>query len=70
MKTISIESEYITLGQFLKLAELISSGGEAKFFLKENDVFVNGVIKDQRGLKLYPDDSISIDDEVFKIICI
>ena len=70
MTTISIESEYITLGQFLKLADLISSGGQAKFFLKENDVFVNGKITEQRGMKLYHNDSVNIDDKIFRILCI
>ena len=31
MKKIPIKTEYITLGQFLKLADIISTGGEAKF---------------------------------------
>lgn len=70
MKTISIESEYITLGQFLKLVDYISSGGQAKFFLVENEVLVNGKLEDRRGLKLYNNDSIIVNDEEFKIVCI
>ena len=70
MNTISIESEYITLGQFLKLVDYISSGGQAKFFLSENEVFVNENLENRRGLKLYNDDSVSINGEEFRIVCI
>ena len=41
MKNIEIKDEYITLGQFLKIADLISTGGEVKEFLLKNEVFVN-----------------------------
>ena len=34
----SIGTEYITLGQLLKMTDAISSGGMAKWFLSENDV--------------------------------
>mgnify|MGYP003292379319 CR=1 FL=1 len=36
---IKITTEYVTLGQFLKLADIISSGGEAKFAVKEMDIY-------------------------------
>ena len=54
-----ITTEYITLQQFLKMNDIISSGGEAKFFLKENEVSVNGEREDRRGRKLYPGDEVS-----------
>ncbi len=52
-KEIKISTEYITLGQFLKLADIIQSGGMAKFFIAENDIFVNGELEKRRGKKLY-----------------
>lgn len=61
MTSVSIKDEYITLGQFLKLADVISSGGHAKFFVKEEAIFVNGEAEDRRGRKLYPEDTITID---------
>ena len=36
-----INTEFITLAQFLKLTGIIGNGGEAKFFLQENVVIVN-----------------------------
>jgi ribosome-associated protein len=58
--TIPIHTEYITLGQMLKLADVISFGGEAKAFLAEYSVFVNGEQDQRRGRKLYPGDSITV----------
>ena len=58
---INIETEYITLGQFLKLADFITNGGEAKFFLSENKVLVNGEEDNRRGRKLYDGDVVEID---------
>ena len=41
---IEIRDEFITLGQLLKKADIVSNGGEVKFFLAENKVLVNGVL--------------------------
>ena len=50
---IEIKDTYITLGQFLKLADVISSGGMAKPFLQQMEVFVNDELENRRGKKLY-----------------
>lgn len=60
MKNIKIKDEYITLGQFLKKINIISSGGYAKEFLLENDVLVNNEKEERRGRKLYKDYIIEI----------
>lgn len=57
---IIINTEYITLGQFLKLVNLINTGGMAKWFLLEHEVYVNGEKEERRGRKLYPGDTINI----------
>lgn len=64
---IKIETEYITLGQFLKLADIISSGGEAKFAVKELDIIVNEETENRRGRKLYHDDVIVVEGKKFVI---
>lgn len=61
MKTIKIETDYITLGQFLKVADIISSGGMAKWFLSEYEVYINGEKDQRRGRKLRSGDKIEID---------
>ncbi|ALS75561.1 RNA-binding protein [Planococcus plakortidis] len=60
MKEIGIETEFITLGQLLKMTDTISSGGMAKWFLSEHEVFVNGEAEDRRGRKLRPEDTVNI----------
>ena len=60
MEKIEIYTEYITLGQLLKIANIISSGGEAKYFLSENIAIINGEKDNRRGRKLYKEDKITI----------
>ncbi|QIZ05950.1 S4 domain-containing protein YaaA [Priestia megaterium] len=57
---IKIDTEFITLGQFLKLAEVIQSGGMAKWFLSEHDILINGEQDQRRGRKLRAGDKIQI----------
>ncbi|WP_033827336.1 S4 domain-containing protein YaaA [Bacillus andreraoultii] len=59
-KELKIDTEYITLGQFLKMIDLIQSGGMAKRFLEENEVFVNGQLELRRGRKLRNGDQVEI----------
>ena len=60
MSEIQISTEYITLGQFLKLADIIQSGGMAKWFLSEHEVFINDELDVRRGRKLRVGDKIEI----------
>ena len=60
MSEIKISTEYITLGQFLKLADVIQSGGMAKWFLSEHEVFINSELDVRRGRKLRVGDKIEI----------
>lgn len=64
---IKINTEYITLGQFLKMTDWISSGGEAKFAVKELRITVNGEPENRRGRKLYANDQVSIEDKQYTI---
>ncbi|SFB01600.1 MULTISPECIES: S4 domain-containing protein YaaA [unclassified Bacillus (in: firmicutes)] len=59
---IKIDTEYITLGQFLKAADLIQTGGMAKWFLSEYEVFINNEQDQRRGRKLRDGDKICIKD--------
>jgi ribosome-associated protein len=61
MKQIAIHTDYITLGQFLKLADCISTGGQAKFFVQEVKIEVNGQAENRRGRKLVPRDVVSVE---------
>jgi S4 domain protein YaaA len=58
---IEIHSEYITLGQFLKLADCIATGGQAKAFLQERNIRVNGEPENRRGRKLFDQDHVYVE---------
>jgi len=68
MKEIKIYTEYVTLGQFLKLADVIQTGGEAKFFLQENVVIINDAEDNRRGRKLRHNDIVLINNQKFKVV--
>ncbi len=69
MEKIIIDREYITLGQLLKIANIIQSGGYAKIFLQDTGVKVNQETEQRRGRKLYDNDIIEIEGYgQFKII--
>lgn len=57
---IKITGEYITLGQLLKFLDLVSTGGEEKIFLRENEVLFNGEKERRRGKKLRDKDQVTI----------
>ena len=57
---IVIHTEYIALGQFLKLANIFESGGMIKAFLQEEGVLVNGEAEHRRGRKLYTGDIVEV----------
>lgn len=67
MKRVIIESEYITLGQFLKFTDIISSGAMAKHYLSENIVYVNGELENRRGRKLYENYIIEVNNNKYEI---
>ncbi len=52
----------IRLDQFLKLANLVGSGGEAKVLIKEGAVLVNGEVELRRGRKLQAGDEVVVAD--------
>ncbi|HKM30347.1 MAG TPA: S4 domain-containing protein YaaA [Bacilli bacterium] len=65
MKKIAITTDYICLGQFLKYVGIIGSGAQAKAFLSEEKVLVNGEEEQRRGRKLYDGFVIQIASEKF-----
>ena len=68
MEEILINTPYVTLGQFLKLANIIQSGGEAKSFLLNNTVLVNNEEDNRRGRKLKDGDIIKTKEKTYRII--
>jgi ribosome-associated protein len=56
--SVTITEEPIRLGQFLKLANLVQDGLEAKMVIQQGDVAVNGVMESRRGRKLIHGDHV------------
>ncbi|MGN1272322.1 MAG: S4 domain-containing protein YaaA [Lactobacillus sp.] len=66
IKYFTISGEYITLGQFLKEESFISSGGQAKFYLQDNPVTLNGELENRRGKKLHVGDRLLINGQEYE----
>lgn len=66
-RVITIQDEYITLGQLLKAADIIQSGGMAKWYLSEYYVYVNEEEEQRRGRKLRDGDFIEFPNEALMI---
>ncbi len=60
MEEFQLVGPYITLGQLLKAADFISSGGETKLFLSRAKVLINGELDIRRGRKLVSGDIVKI----------
>jgi ribosome-associated protein len=60
MEEFKLNSPYITLGQLLKAADFIGTGGEQKEFLARAKVVINGMLDNRRGRKLVVGDIIKI----------
>ena len=58
MKIVTITTEYKKLQDLLKLADAVSTGGEAKIRVQEGEVLVNGETCTQRGRKIRPGDKV------------
>ena len=63
MDTITIHTEFIKLGQLLKLASLVSQGSDAKLLIENGEVTVNGEVVYQRGKKIHPGDVVTVAGE-------
>lgn len=68
MKTILVETLPIRLGQFLKLADMVQDGIEAKIRIIEGEVKVNGEVELRRGKQLQHDDVVSLFDMQAQVI--
>ncbi|MDD3692842.1 MAG: S4 domain-containing protein YaaA [Oscillospiraceae bacterium] len=59
-ETVEISTENIKLDSFLKLAGRAATGGQAKIWIINGDILVNGDVCFERGRKLYDGDLIQI----------
>ena len=67
-QTVAVQGDHITLGQLLKTANIIGSGGEAKFYLSNNPLTVNNESENRRGRKLRPGDVVVCPQSIVTLI--
>ena len=68
-RSVAISTKTITLGQILKFSGMINFGAQAKNYLLNNKILVNGKLEKRRGKKLCINDQILINqDFLLKII--
>ena len=60
MEKIEISGKVIRLGQFLKMAVLVETGGEAKARIQDGEVLLNNEVETRRGRQLRHLDVVEI----------
>jgi ribosome-associated protein len=68
MRDVAIRGDMIRLGQLLKLAGVVDTGGELKALLAETDVLVNGELEDRRGRQLHDGDVVTVAGEELRVV--
>ena len=64
---VPIRDESIRLGQFLKLANLVESGAEAKPVIADGAVSVNGEVETRRGRQLTLGDVVELRGQAARV---
>jgi ribosome-associated protein len=67
LMSFTISTDYIKLDSFLKLINIVGSGGEAKIIIAEGQVKVNDETETRRGRKLYPGDRVDLGGHRFTV---
>ena len=67
METITIHTEFVKLQDLLKLADAVSTGGEAKIVIQEGAVSVNGETCTMRGRKIRPGDTVVYQGTTYQV---
>ena len=70
MEEIIIDTEFIKLDSLLKYGAVVQTGADAKFFISEGLVFVDGEVETRRGRKIYDGMTVKVlaDEEVNLIV--
>ncbi|MCR4925958.1 MAG: RNA-binding S4 domain-containing protein [Clostridiales bacterium] len=66
-ETVSIDTEFIRLDAFLKLCNLVQSGGHAKIVIQDGEVKVNGEVCTMRGKKLHNSDKVEFNRKIYEV---
>jgi ribosome-associated protein len=66
---VEVSSQPIELYKVLKIANVVSGGGEAKYAIAEGYVAVNGELETRKRCKIYDGDLIEFNGEYYLVIC-
>ena len=66
-REVPIRDDSIRLGQFLKLADLIDNGADAKPLMIQGLVSVNGEVETRRGRQLTRGDVVTLGGESVRV---
>ena len=67
-RDVAIRGDMIRLGQLLKLADVVDTGGELKALLADTDVLVNGELEDRRGRQLHDGDVVTVAGDELRVV--
>lgn len=65
---IQLDQQPIELCKLLKIADLVTGGGEAKVVISEGYVLLNGEVEYQKRKKVYHNDIVEFNGEVIQVI--
>lgn len=65
--TVKIQTEFIRLDALLKLANVVQTGGQAKWLIQDGTVSVNGEVCTMRGKKIRPGDTVTVGEQTITV---
>lgn len=66
--SVKIATAQIALGDFLKWAGIVPTGGQAKMLAQSGRVRVNGCAEHRRGRCLGPGDRVAVDGREYQVV--
>jgi ribosome-associated protein len=67
VREVPVRGGTIRLGELLKLAGVVGTGGEAKLLLASEEVRVNGEPESRRGRQLHAGDEVLVGGEALRV---
>jgi ribosome-associated protein len=68
VREVEIRGDTIRLGQLLKVAGVVDSGGEAKALIADGGVTVNGEVETRRGRQLHAGDELAAAGQELRLV--
>ncbi len=64
---VQVKGDCIRLGQFLKIAGIVGTGGEAKIRVQSGEIKVNGVTDTRRGRQMKDGDLVEAEGKEYRV---